>query len=94
MSQETAFEWYSEDKTATFCSSEASQIRKVLRLKEEYPDEIEIERMPEDNQGYIYARVPKDWFMRWKPKKKVREYTEEEISALRTRLAEGKSSKK
>ena len=66
---ETACDYLSCDKHATFCSSEQKWINKILKLAEEYPDQVEIQVMPEDNQGMILAHVPKNWFKLSPPRK-------------------------
>ena len=39
-------------------SSETTIINRILKLKEENPDDVHIIRMPEDNDGCIYVRMP------------------------------------
>ena len=71
-------------KTAYFSSDERKWINKIRKLKEEYPDEVNIVIQPEHNDGTIYARIPSDW-MKIQPKRKV-ELTEAQKDVLRERL--------
>jgi len=72
-------------KVAYFSSDERKWINKVRRMKEQYPDQVEILKQPEENDGCIYARLPAEW-MRMQPKRVV-ELSEEEKQVLRDRLA-------
>ena len=83
--KETCVEYINEDKTATFCSSEQKWINKILKLKAAHPDDVEILYMPEDNQGYILAHIPKKW-LKISPPRQVN-YTDEQKAAMAERLA-------
>jgi hypothetical protein len=83
---ETACDYLSCDKHATFCSSETKWINKILKLAEQYPDEVEIQVLPENNQGMILAHVPKNWF-KLAPKHK-REMTDEQREDASKRMKE------
>lgn len=54
---ETCFN-YTEVNNAFFSSNEKRWITQIHRLKQKFPDEVEIIREPEDNDGTIYARLP------------------------------------
>jgi hypothetical protein len=86
---ETACDYYSCDKHATFCSSETKWINKIRKLKEQYPDDVEITVQPEDNQGMILAHIPKSWF-KISPPRKVN-YTEEQRAAMAERMKNARS---
>ena len=82
---ETCFTYY--DKNSGFFSSyEQRWIRKIRKLKEEHPEEVQIIAEPEDNDGCIYCRIPSEW-MRLQPKRKV-DLSEEERAVLRDRMLE------
>ena len=83
---ETACDYLSCDKHATFCSSETKWINKILRLKEEHPDEIEIQKFPENNHGMLLAHIPKSWFKISPPRK--HEMTEEQREEASKRMKE------
>ena len=59
--RETSWDWYSDEKTATMCSNEAVWIRKLTALAEQYPEDVVIREVPEDNGGVILANLPKKW---------------------------------
>ena len=81
---ETACDFYSCDKHATFCSSERKWINKILKLHEQYPDQVEIQVLPENNQGMILAHIPKNWFKISSPRKV--NYTDEQRAAMAERM--------
>ena len=88
---ETACDYLSCDKHATFCSSETKWINKIRKLKEQYPNDVEIQVQPEDNQGMILAHIPKSWFKISPPRK--REMSDEEREAAVKRLAEARAKR-
>lgn len=80
--RETAWDHIAGEKTATFSTSERKWIRLIEKLKEEYPDEVDIRHVNQD--GSIYVHLPADW-MKIKPKKKSN-LTPEQIAASTARL--------
>ena len=46
---------------AWMSSDERKWITKIKELAEKYPDDVEIRRMPENNDGCIYAKIPSSW---------------------------------
>lgn len=50
------------DETMWFSSDELRMVNRILKLKEDYPDDVVIKRMPDDNDGCIYANMPSSWF--------------------------------
>lgn len=56
---ETCIEY--TDGTAWISSDERKWINRVHKLKADRPDEVQIKREPEDNDGCIYATVPAKW---------------------------------
>ena len=88
---ETACDYLSCDKHATFCSSETKWINKILKLHEQYPDEVEIQVLPENNQGMILAHIPKRWFKIAPPRKS--NMTEEQREAMVQRLADARDKR-
>ena len=59
--KETVMGYIDTDDYASFTSAEKKWINKILKLKAEHPDEVDIKAYPENNQGYIYAHLPKKW---------------------------------
>ena len=51
-----------DKEVAYFSSDERKWIAKVRKLKEQRPDEVQIIREPEENDGCIYCTLPADWF--------------------------------
>lgn len=88
---ETAFDYLTEDKHATFTSSETKWINKIKKLANEYPDEVKIMYEPDDNQGYLVAHVPKSWIKVSPPRKC--NYTDEQRAAMAERLAAARNKK-
>lgn len=44
-----------------FSSDEAKWINRIHKLKQQFPELVEIIKEPEDNDGCIYCRLPADW---------------------------------
>lgn len=82
---ETGFN-YCGDKQAYFSSDERKWIKKIHKLKEQHPDEIEIIREPENNDGCIYCKLPAAWLKVSPPAR--RELTPEQREASSRRMAE------
>lgn len=59
-------------------------INRLMRFKEARPDEVEIIRNPENNDGCLYCKVPADWLKITPPAR--RELTEEQKAAAVARL--------
>lgn len=83
--RETAIDHVAGEKIATFFSSETKWINQIWKLKEQYPDEVEIRHVNPD--GSLIAHIPAEWF-KVKPKKKV-VMTEAQIAASKARLEKG-----
>jgi len=88
VSLETCFN-YCDPKKAFFSSDERKWITRIKKLIEEYPDDIRIIALPENNDGCIYVELPASW-LRVQPKRKV-DMTEEQKDILRERLAQMRS---
>lgn len=80
---ENMVEFLDSDKEATVTLHDMRLKNRVLKLAEEYPDEVTIKVMPEQNHGYLVAHVPKKWVKINPPIK--REMTEEQRQALAER---------
>lgn len=89
--KETAVGYLNVDSYATFSSSEQKWINKILKLREEYPNEVQIEYLPEDNQGMLLAQIPKSWLKIKAPSK--RELTDEQRAILSERLVEARAKR-
>ena len=80
--KETVVGYTDADEYASFTSAEKKWINKILKLKAEHPDKVDIKAYPEDNQGYIYAHLPKKWLKISPP----RQMSEEQRAAMAERL--------
>lgn len=89
--KETCVEYLDVDKHATFCSAERKWINKILKLKESYPDEVDIRFYPENNDGIILAHIPKSWLKISPPK--TRTMTDEQRAAAAKRMADIRSKR-
>ena len=79
---ETCFN-YCGDK-GYMSSDERKWIGRIRRLKEQHPDEVRIITEPEDNDGCIYAELPKEW-LQVRPPKKMN-YTDEQRQEMSDRM--------
>lgn len=86
---ETCFNYCSRE-AGYFSSNEQRWITRILKLKDQYPELVTILKMPEDNNGIIYAKMPVTFLRLQGPAK----YSEETIQASRARLAEIRSKKR
>ena len=78
---ENMIEFLDNDKEATVTLHDMRLKNRVMKLAEEYPDEVTIKVMPEQNHSFLVAHVPKKW-VRINPPIK-REMTEERRQAQR-----------
>ena len=83
---------YDDRKIMWVSADEKKMINRMLKLKEQYPDKVEILRMPETNDGCIYAKCPAEWLSIRPPKKM--NYTEEQREANAERLRKARESMK
>lgn len=80
--RETAWDHIAGEKTASFSTAEKKWIKEIQRLKELYPNEVDIQYKNSD--GSILAHIPYEW-LRIRPKKKNGLSTEQ-IAASKARL--------
>lgn len=55
--KENSIEWITNDQTATVTLSQPKYINRVLKLKENDPDSVEIIASPETNNGFLVAHI-------------------------------------
>ena len=77
---------------AYFSSDEMRWINRIHKLKKTNPDEVEIIKEPEDNDGCIYCRVPPTW-LAIQPPRKIN-MSEEQREASRARMKEMAAARK
>jgi len=83
---ETSFT-YASREAGYFSTDEKKWINKILRLKEKFPDAVEILAEPDNNDGCLYCKIPTEWF-RLQPKKTCN-MTDEQRAELVARLHPG-----
>lgn len=59
--KETVVGYIDSDKHASLCSGERKWINRILKLKAEHPNDVDIKEYPETNHGIILAHFPKKW---------------------------------
>ena len=69
---------------AYFSSDERKWCFRIAKLAADHPDDVEIIRAPEQNDGCVYAKIPVNWF-KIQPKKR-REISDEERLILAERM--------
>lgn len=88
---ENAIEWLDTKQKATVTLHGGRLKNRVLRLAEEYPDEVEIRREPDDNGGFLVAKIPAKWVKITPPRRL--ELTDEQKEELRERLSVARASR-
>lgn len=81
---ENAIEWLDSRDKATVTLHGGRLKNRVLRLAEEYPEEVEIRREPDENGGFLVAKIPAKWVKITPPRRL--ELTDEQKEELRERL--------
>ena len=82
--RENAIEWLDGQMTATVTLCSQKLRNKVMRLAEQYPDDVEIRAEPESNNGTLVTHIPRKWVKISPPPR--REMTDEQREAARVRL--------
>lgn len=76
---------YCNEEVAFISSDERRWINRVRKLKNDYPEFVEVIKEPEENDGCIYAKIPVRWI--WvRPPKKMN-FTAEQKQEMAKRLA-------
>lgn len=81
---ENAIEWLDNKHKATVTLHGMRLRNKVMKLAEEYPDEVEVRREPDENGGFLVAKIPVKW-VKIAPPRRL-ELTDEKKEELRERL--------
>lgn len=88
---ETAMGYLTEDEgRAWFSSDEKKWKNRIMKLAEEYPEQVKITVYPEDNDGCINAWIPAKW-IRVKPPIK-RNLTDEQRMAMSERMKKAREA--
>lgn len=88
---ENAIEWLDSRDKATVTLHGGRLKNRVMRLAEEYPDEVEIRREPDENGGFLVAKIPVKWVKITPPRRL--ELTDEQKEELRERLSVARASR-
>lgn len=88
---ENAIEWLDNRQKATVTLHGGRLKNRVLRLAEEYPDDVEIRREPDGNGGFLVAKIPAKWVKITPPRRL--ELTDEQKEELMARLGITKTSR-
>ena len=83
MAFETSILKDSDHNYLEFGTNERKYINHIYKLREQYPSDVEI--VAKNADGYVYARVPANWFRAPKPPIK-REFTEEQKAQMAERM--------
>ena len=76
--RETAYDHISGENFFTLSSSEKKYINRIHKLKEKYPDDVDIRIINPD--GSLLVRIPESW-CRISPKRQVQMTSEQKIAA-------------
>lgn len=87
--KETTWNHIAKEEFAYFSSSERAFINQISKLKEDYPNDVEV--VHENADGSIYVKIPFEW-LRIRPKSK-RNITDEQKTALKERLEIGRQKR-
>lgn len=88
--KETAFDWTSRESRGYVTSNEKSMIQKIVNYANTRPTEVTIIKEPQNNGGYLMARVPKSWGKITPPRKRT--VSEEQRAVLVNRLRKNKTN--
>ena len=88
---ENAIEWLDSRDKATVTLHGGRLKNRVMRLAEEHPDEVEIRREPDENGGFLVAKIPVKWVKITPPRRL--ELTDEQKEELRERLSVARASR-
>lgn len=72
------------DKTMFVSTDERWLINRIMKFRKEHPDEVDVIRPPEENDGCLYCKLPSNWLKITPPVK--RELTDEQRAAAAERL--------
>ncbi len=88
---ENAIEWLDTQQKATVTLHGGRLKNRVMRLAEECPDDVEIRREPDENGGFLVAKIPAKWVKITPPRRL--ELTDEQKEELRERLSVARASR-
>ena len=83
---------YDDRKIMWVSTDERRMITRMLKLAEQYPEEVQILAMPETNDGCLYMKCPASWLYIRHPKKM--NITDEQKAAAAERLRKAREAKR
>ena len=86
---ETCINWVGEK--AYFSSDEHWWRERILKLAESHPNDVQISKHPDENDGCLYATIPKKWVKVTPPR--TRDLTEEQLAELRERMKKAQAAR-
>lgn len=87
---ENAIEWIAGQRTCTVTLWSGKQQNRVAGLCKKHPDKAKVIAWPEENGGFLLARIPLTWLRFAAPLR--RELTEEEKAVARERLEKARTA--
>ena len=87
-----AIDWTGH-KEAWVSVDDHGMITRVMKLKKQFPDKVEIKTMPEDNHGMLVAIVPKQWVKISPPRQISDEQRARSSELMKQRYARSSESK-
>lgn len=88
--RETSWDYIVGSSTGTLFTTERKWINKINRLKEVYPDKVDI--LKQNRDGSILVRIPSSWFKISPPRQS--NLSDEQKEAARQRLAKARENKR
>ena len=89
--KENAIEWITGENKATITISQTKYINQVLKLKEKDSESVEIVKMPEDNDGYLFGYIDVNR-VRIAPKRKLSDEARTRQAEQLKRVRESKNA--
>ena len=83
---------YDDRKIMWVSTDERRMITRMLKLAEQYPEEVQILAMPETNDGCLYMKCPASWLVIRHPKKM--NITDEQKAAAAERLRKAREAQR
>lgn len=83
---ETAYEYFTDEISATVSTNEKRVITRIKKLADKYPEEVSVVFTPDRNSGVMVAKIPRKWVKLPAPPRAGREMSDEERQAAAERL--------
>lgn len=80
-------------KTMFLSTDERWLINRILRFKESRPDDVEVIKLPEENDGCLYCKLPANWMKITPPASRVLTDQQKAEAAERLRISRQNKAK-